>query len=95
MMKEKVNRREFVKAGAAAVAAAGITGCATAGAGAGKLAILGGAPVVAKPEAAGLSGGVWITGGPLSRVAAWGAAILAAHALPARYSSGSRTGRTG
>ena len=51
-MNEKVNRREFVKAGAAAVAAAGITGCATAGAGAGKLAILGGTPVVAKPEAA-------------------------------------------
>ncbi len=48
-MKKEVNRREFVKAGAAAVTATGLAGCATAGAG--KLAVLGGTPVMAKAEA--------------------------------------------
>ena len=51
-MKSEVSRREFVKTGAATVAAAGISGCATATAGADKLAMLGGAPVVSKAEAA-------------------------------------------
>ena len=55
MLNEKMNRREFVKAGTAAAAAV-TTRCAVATGGAGKLALLGGAPVVAKSEAEGFVG---------------------------------------
>ena len=47
-----VNRRDFVKTGAAAATAAGFAGCMTAGAGNAKLAFLGGTPIVSKAEAA-------------------------------------------
>ncbi len=49
-MKQSINRRDFVKTGATA-AVAGFAGCMTATAGAGKLALLGGTPVVGKAEA--------------------------------------------
>ena len=49
---KSVNRRDFVKTGAAAATAAGFAGCMTAGAGNAKLALLGGAPLVSKAEAA-------------------------------------------
>ena len=50
-MKQDVKRRDFVKTGAVA-AAAGFAGCATATTGAGKLALLGGTPVMGRAEAA-------------------------------------------
>ena len=47
-----MTRKEFIKTGSAAATAAGVSGCLTATAGADKLAMLGGAPVVSKAEAA-------------------------------------------
>ena len=46
-----INRRDFVKTSGAAAAATGFAGCLTATAGAGRLAMLGGAPIVSKTEA--------------------------------------------
>ena len=46
-----MTRKEFIKTGSAAATAAGLSGCLTATAGAGKLALLGGTPVVGAEEA--------------------------------------------
>ena len=43
-----MTRKSFIKTGSAAAAAAGFAGCMTANAGAGKLALLGGTPVMGK-----------------------------------------------
>ena len=51
-----MTRKEFIKAGSAAATAAGFSGCLTATAGASKLALLGGTPVIGKAEAAKRSG---------------------------------------
>ena len=47
-----MTRKDFIKTGSAAATAAGFSGCFTASAGASKLALLGGTPVVGKAEAA-------------------------------------------
>lgn len=47
-----MTRKQFIKTGSAAATAAGFNGCFTATAGAGKLALLGGPPVIGKAEAA-------------------------------------------
>ena len=47
-----MTRKEFLKTGTAAAAATGVAGCLTATAGADKLALLGGTPVIGKAEAA-------------------------------------------
>ena len=47
-----MTRKQFIRTGSAAATAAGFNGCFTATAGAGKLALLGGPPVIGKAEAA-------------------------------------------
>lgn len=51
-----MTRKEFIQTGSAAATAAGFSGCLTAAAGANKLALLGGTPVVGKDEAAKAGG---------------------------------------
>ena len=46
-----MTRKQFIKTGSAAATAAGFSGCLTATAGAGKLALFGGTPVIGKAEA--------------------------------------------